>query len=174
MPPSHYERSESVLLSCGRVWRRGARTGYLGSVFARWIAKVREWRRLAAERRADMRAHGVYSSRHEAVYRRLQDEARSRPESTRVPTPTGEVWMSPIEFELYEAMRREGLAPVPQFCVEGYYVDFAFPDRRIAVEADGAAYHGGDRHERDGHRDWILRRRYGWTVLRFHGSTIYR
>lgn len=81
--------------------------------------------------------------------------------------------MSPIEFKLYEAMRREGLSPIPQFCIQGYYVDFAFPESRVAVEADGAAYHGSEHRQRDRQRDWVLRR-HGWKVLRFYGSTIYR
>src|SRR3989442_3568117 len=107
-----------------------------------------------------------------AVYRRMQREAAARPESVRVQTPTGEIWMSPIEVALYDAMRREGLAPFPQFYIQGYYADFAFPDVRVAVEADGAAYHEGVRHEQDRKRDWILGRA-GWTVKRFHGTTIY-
>ena len=107
------------------------------------------------------------------TYHRLQSEAASRPESERVETPAGPIWMSPIEAKLYEAMRREGLSPIPQFCVEGYYVDFAFPDIRMAVEADGAPYHSGDRYERDRKRDWVLRCA-GWTVKRFYGSTIHQ
>ena len=91
----------------------------------------------------------------------MQREAAARPESVRVQTPTGEVWMSPIEVALYEAMRREGLSPLPQFYIQGYYVDFAFPDVGVAVEADGAAYHEGVRQQRDRKRDWILRRA-GW------------
>ena len=51
-------------------------------------------------------------------------------------------------------------------------MDFAFPAVRVAVEADGAAYHEGPRQQRDRKRDWILRRN-GWTVKRFHGTTIY-
>ncbi len=105
------------------------------------------------------------------TYNRLQAEAASRPGSRRVRTPDGFVWMSPIEADLYDAMLREGLLPVPQACIKGYYVDFAFPDVRVAVEADGAPYHGGERRERDRKRDWILRRE-GWTVKRFHGKTI--
>jgi very-short-patch-repair endonuclease len=57
-----------------------------------------------------------------------------------------------LQFSTYEIegigerlVREEGLPPVPQRCIEGYYVDFAFPDVRLAVEADGAAYHEGDR-----------------------------
>jgi len=111
-------------------------------------------------------------ARRAAIYQRLQYEAASRPGSKRVRTPNGDVWMSPIEAQLYEAMRAEGLSPIPQFCISGYFVDFAFPDVAVAVEADGAAYHEGYRHERDRKRDWILRRA-GWTVKRFHGTTIY-
>src|SRR2546427_2982447 len=107
-----------------------------------------------------------------AVYKRMQQEAAARPGSARVQTQTGEVWMSPIEVALYEAMRQEGLSPFPQFCIQGYYVDFAFTDVGVAVEADGAAYHEGARLQRDRKRDWILRRA-GWTVKRFHGTTIY-
>jgi len=110
--------------------------------------------------------------RRRVTYQRLQYEAASRHESKPVQTPSGVVWMSPIEFKLYEAMLREKLNPLPQFCVEGYYVDFAFPDIRMAVEADGAAYHGDDRRQRDRKRDWILRKA-GWTVKRFYGTTIH-
>lgn len=107
-----------------------------------------------------------------STYRRLQNEAASRPGSRRVHTPAGEIYMSPIEAQLYEAMQAEGLSPIPQYCISGYFVDFAFPDVWVAVEADGAAYHEGARLQRDHKRDWILRRA-GWTVKRFHGTTIY-
>src|SRR5437899_12076200 len=107
-----------------------------------------------------------------AVYRRMQREAAARPGSVSVQTPNGAVWMSPIEVALYDAMRREGLSPFPQFYIQGYYAAFAFPDVRVAVEADGAAYHEGVRHEHDRKRDWILGRA-GWTVKRFHGTTLY-
>ena len=60
------------------------------------------------------------ADRRASVYRRMQREAAARPESVRVQTPTGEVWMSPIEVALYEAMRREGLSPLPQFYIQGY------------------------------------------------------
>lgn len=112
------------------------------------------------------------ADRRRTVPRRLQKEAAARPESKRVVTPSGEFWMSPIEAQLYEAMRHEGLDPVPQYCVEGYYVDFAFPDVMIAVEADGREFHSGERRQRDKKRDWIIRRA-GWTVKRFYGDTIY-
>jgi very-short-patch-repair endonuclease len=79
--------------------------------------------------------------------------------------------MSPIEVQLYEAMRKDGLSPEPQLCIQGYYVDFAFADVKVAVEADGAEFHSGDRHERDQERDLVLKRA-GWTVKRFYGAAI--
>jgi very-short-patch-repair endonuclease len=112
------------------------------------------------------------NARHAEMWRKLQREAAARPESKLVETPGGTIWMSPIEATLYAAMVKEGLQPTPQFCVEGYFVDFAFPDVRYAVEADGAAFHGGEAKRRDQRRDWILKNA-GWKVQRFHGSTIH-
>ena len=114
----------------------------------------------------------IKEDRQRSTGRRIQKEAAARPESKQVETPFGAYWMSPIEAELYDAMRGEGLSPNPQFRIEAYYVDFAFPDIKLAVEADGAAYHSGERRERDRKRDWILRKQ-GWTVKRFYGTTIY-
>jgi very-short-patch-repair endonuclease len=114
----------------------------------------------------------VRSVGHKMTHRRLQKEASARPESLLVSTVAGDVWMSPIEVKLYEAMVRESLDPIPQFCIEGYFVDFAFPRVRVAVEADGAAYHQGARRDRDRKRDWVLQR-HGWKILRFYGSTIH-
>lgn len=107
------------------------------------------------------------------TYRKVQRQAEKRPESVRVETPTGVYWMSPIEHRLYGAMLDEGLSPVPQYPVEGYIVDFAFPEFKLAVEADGVAYHQGANRERDRKRDWILSSRHGWTVKRFWGTTIH-
>ncbi len=104
--------------------------------------------------------------------RRIQKEAAARPESKRIETSFGAFSMSPIEVALYDAMRKEGLSPNPQFRIEAYYVDFAFPDIKLAIEADGAAYHSDDRKERDRKRDGFLWSR-GWTVKRFHGTTIH-
>lgn len=108
-----------------------------------------------------------------ATGRRIQKEAAARPESRLVETPVGQVWMSPIESKLYEAMRQEGLSPTPQYRIEAYFVDFAFPDIKLAIEADGVVFHTGDRRNRDRKRDLFLARR-GWTVKRFYGTTIHQ
>jgi very-short-patch-repair endonuclease len=118
-------------------------------------------------------ANGIITrDRRRQTYKKIQMEAKARPESVQVGTSDGMVWMSPMEHRLYDAMLKEGLTPVAQCLVEGYIVDFAFPDIKLAIEADGAAFHTEDRHERDRKRDWILGKK-GWTVKRYHGSTIY-
>jgi very-short-patch-repair endonuclease len=114
----------------------------------------------------------ITRDRRRQTYKKIQKEAKTCPESVQVETSDGKVWMSPIEHRLYEAMLKEGLTPVPQCLVEGYIVDFAFPDIKLAIEADGAAYHAEDRREHDRKRDWVLGKK-GWIVKRFYGSTIY-
>ncbi|HTT25877.1 MAG TPA: DUF559 domain-containing protein, partial [Thermoplasmata archaeon] len=109
--------------------------------------------------------------RHLAVYTELQAEAARYPGAEQLPTPFGPIWMTPIEADLYRALLRAGLRPVPQFCIQGFFVDFAFPGVRIAVEADGAVHQDPTTSHRDHWRDAILRRA-GWIVLRFHGTTI--
>jgi DNA helicase II / ATP-dependent DNA helicase PcrA len=78
--------------------------------------------------------------------------------------------LTPIEAALHEAMRAISLMPVPQYGIGTYRVDFAFPDRRLAVEADGRAWHDA---QRDAARDEHLHR-LGWEVLRLPGSEIHR
>jgi DNA helicase-2/ATP-dependent DNA helicase PcrA len=78
--------------------------------------------------------------------------------------------MTPIEVILYRAMRERGLAPVAQYGIGRYRVDFAFPDVRLVVECDGRPWHDPDR---DRERDSALRRK-GWEPLHFTGSEITR
>ncbi len=78
--------------------------------------------------------------------------------------------LTPIEDQLYRAMRTAGMTPRVQYGIGRYRVDFAFPPERLAVEADGRGWHDA---ERDARRDEHLRR-LGWEVIRFSGSRIYR
>nr|WP_306795588.1 DUF559 domain-containing protein [Burkholderia sp. GbtcB21] len=73
--------------------------------------------------------------------------------------------MTPIELAMWDEMRSEGVAFWPQFPVGKYMVDFAQPDRKIAIECDGSAYHDVDK---DSVRDRELRL-MGWTTYRIPG-----
>ena len=78
---------------------------------------------------------------------------------------------SPIEVRLLEAFWRAGLDPKQQHGIAGYIVDFAFPKARIAVEADGEAYHQDAERER--RRDAAIMQQ-GWYIRHFTGKEIWR
>ena len=80
------------------------------------------------------------------------------------------------ELEIWgvtHVLQLAGLAPAVQqhrvFLPSGRYVDLdaAWPEARVAVELDGAAFHGSrEQRERDLRRDTALAA-LGWVVLRF-------
>jgi very-short-patch-repair endonuclease len=78
---------------------------------------------------------------------------------------------SPIEEILYDALFKAGLTEMRlQFPVGPYRADLALPSVKVAIEADGAAYHNA---KKDAVRDTYFKRQ-GWAVIRFTGSQIVR
>jgi very-short-patch-repair endonuclease len=78
---------------------------------------------------------------------------------------------SPIEHILYDAIFKAGLTEMRlQFPVGPYRADLAVPSVKLAIEADGAAYHNKDRDKK---RDEYFAQQ-GWAVIRFTGSQIVR
>ncbi|HHF52949.1 MAG TPA: DUF559 domain-containing protein [candidate division WOR-3 bacterium] len=51
----------------------------------------------------------------------------------------------------------------------GFIIDFAIPDKKIAIEVDGKHWHKDKK--RDRFRDWMLRRA-GWKVIRINEDEI--
>ena len=87
---------------------------------------------------------------------------------------------SPIEEKLYSIMKKDNITPERQFFVrEGktmYCLDFSIfcKEGKIDVECDGEAYHSSRNAQiRDRMRNNELAS-YGWLVLRFTGTEIYR
>ena len=78
--------------------------------------------------------------------------------------------LTPIEALLLDALREVGLQPHAQYGIGPYRVDFALPERGLAVEADGRGWHDAE-HDRG--RDARLALR-GWSTLHFSGSEICR
>jgi very-short-patch-repair endonuclease len=85
-----------------------------------------------------------------------------------------------LETKFLQLIRAAGLPePIPQYEVrlrDGTIarVDFAYPERRIAIELDGAAYHFGDVAERrDRRRDNQLGD-VGWYIRRFDWDDVTR
>ena len=75
---------------------------------------------------------------------------------------------SPLEDEFLELCDRHGIPrPLVNTHVEGFEVDFVWPDARLIVETDSHTYHGtADAFERDRARDARLTAA-GWRVVRF-------
>lgn len=73
--------------------------------------------------------------------------------------------LTPIERELWIDIRRLGLPLYLQYPVGRRFVDFGDPVQRIAIEADGAAFHSADD---DKARDQELMAQ-GWLTLRIAG-----
>jgi ATP-dependent helicase YprA (DUF1998 family) len=95
------------------------------------------------------------------------------------PTPTsGTV----IEQELLDAIRRAGRLPEPiaQHEIRGEsgglltVLDFAYPDRKIAIYCDGFAYHGNKETLESDSRKRNTLQGEGWAVLTFWGRQILR
>lgn len=79
-------------------------------------------------------------------------------------------FLTPIERLVWGDIRYIGLPFFMQYPVGSRFVDFGDPVQKIAIEADGAAYH---EPEADAKKNAELHA-LGWTVYRFTGSEIYR
>lgn len=82
----------------------------------------------------------------------------------------GMIWMTPIEEFLWHDIRAMGAVLYPQYPVGRFFVDFANPAAKVAIECDGAAYHLDK--AKDARRDaelaaigWRIYRAPGWLCL---------
>lgn len=73
---------------------------------------------------------------------------------------------TPIESDCWSSIRGHGLPFHPQYPVGNKFVDFADPEKKIAIEADGKQFH---EKKRDAVRDAELAE-LGWIVFRLTGS----
>jgi very-short-patch-repair endonuclease len=83
------------------------------------------------------------------------------------------IFQSPLEQMFYELAFLD-LHIYPQHPVGKYRLDFAIPDKRVAIELDGHEYHK-TKYQRthDAKRDrWLYGQ--GWHVLRFTGTEIHQ
>lgn len=74
-------------------------------------------------------------------------------------------YMTPIESVTWNAIRYTDLPFYPQFPVLGFFLDFANPFKKIAIECDGKQWHDKEKDKRrDAHLYYA-----GWTVYRIEG-----
>lgn len=79
---------------------------------------------------------------------------------------------TPIEDNVWCDIRYLGLPLYPQFPIEKYFIDFADPFNRIAIEVDGRQWHI-NRIDQDHKRDDKLQSK-GWSVYRIPGKYTYK
>jgi very-short-patch-repair endonuclease len=73
--------------------------------------------------------------------------------------------LTPIEAAVWSDIRCAGLPFLPQIPALNYFLDFADPFKKIAIECDGKEWHDA---EKDAKRDARLKAE-GWTVYRIPG-----
>jgi len=75
--------------------------------------------------------------------------------------------LTPIERGVWNDIRSMGMVFYPQYPVGRFFVDFANPRAKVAIECDGAAYHQ-DKAKDAKRQDEI--EAMGWTVYRLTGK----
>ncbi len=130
----------------------------------------RGWKEYLRKRRAQRKAISQKNSTTsiERERRRIIEWRKNNPPVIDLSQPE-----SPIEMKLCNAMKEIGLMPICQYHVGLYRLDFAFPDCKLAIEADGHEFHSTKlQRTHDTVRQRALMR-LGWQVVRFTGSEIH-
>ncbi|TAL57591.1 MAG: DUF559 domain-containing protein [Nanoarchaeota archaeon] len=84
----------------------------------------------------------------------------------------GEDGMNVSERKLFEAMKKIGLDPIPQYKISQMKVDFAFPDEMIAIEINGPMHDKQEQKITDKKRLYVLHRE-NWKRRTFSSSSAY-
>lgn len=80
--------------------------------------------------------------------------------------------VSKVEDMLFESMKKIRLKPVRQHLISKMHVDFAFPDKKIAIEVDGPHHRTRQEIERDEKRRDVAEN-LGWRVKRFTAEEVF-
>jgi hypothetical protein len=78
----------------------------------------------------------------------------------------GMIFMTPIEQNFWTDLRSVGLVMYPQYPAQGFFLDFANPAAKVAIECDGAEFHTDWKRDRE--RQAILEGQ-GWRIYRITG-----
>jgi very-short-patch-repair endonuclease len=80
--------------------------------------------------------------------------------------------MNITENRLYEAMKKLGLNPTPQYEISDMTVDFAFPEHNLVIEVNGPHHEEEQQREIDRKRYFVLKD-FGWDVRNFKAEHAY-
>jgi very-short-patch-repair endonuclease len=132
---------------------------------------------LELDRKLDPHVEGINEARDSKsrwnalreFYKVATPEILKRPAHEWALDPYAADWMrvfTPIEYGLWCDIRTLGLVFYPQYPVGRYFVDFANPVAKVALECDGRAWHQDAAKDRARQDDIEA---LGWTVYRFTG-----
>jgi very-short-patch-repair endonuclease len=78
----------------------------------------------------------------------------------------GNIRLTSLESIVKAKLDELGVEYIPQHSTRtGFVIDFALPDKRVAIEVDGPTHLTKEAKAHDRFKDYQLRRE-GWTVLR--------
>lgn len=81
---------------------------------------------------------------------------------------------SKLENQFSRILRLSGLKFVTELQLGFYFIDFALPDYKIALEVDGREYHSKpEQTEHDAKKDEYLRS-IGWSVIRIPSYAVFK
>lgn len=109
-----------------------------------------------------------------ALYAKLTHRIMETPKNEWADDPyfwEGVVHMTPIENWFWADIRQCDAVLYPQYPVRNFFVDFANPKAKVAIECDGYAFHKDK--AKDIARDRLLIG-HGWSVHRISGSDCHK
>ena len=80
--------------------------------------------------------------------------------------------MNITETKLFNAMKKLGLNPEPQYLIDKMTVDFAFPEEKLVIEVNGPCHEDEDQQVTDRKRYYVLKDQ-GWKVKTFYADRTY-
>jgi len=80
------------------------------------------------------------------------------------------IHLTNLEKKAKKILDELGVNYIDQYSTRlGFIIDFAIPDKKIAIEVDGKYWHKNKKKDR--FRDWMLKRD-GWRVIRIKENEI--
>jgi len=75
--------------------------------------------------------------------------------------------LSELEQKFLYAFQSENIPVISQFALDIYNIDFALPNRKIAIEIDGGNWHNSSKKRKYDTGKEVLLRRRKWALIRF-------
>lgn len=169
------DRIKVLAVKCKRceeltpVWNEGKFCSVSCAVDDQWEKATLEERELLTKKAHSFTRQIVKSGGHPFQQRETR-LAASRANSRKGRHQNGEEGTS-IERKMSRSLKDLGLSVVQQYKIGRFFVDFAIPELKIAIECDGDYWHQDP--DREKARDDFLREE-GWTVLHFREAAINR